>query len=430
MNLPSDFLIGAATAAHQVEGNNIYSDYWVMEHVKHSDFVEPSGDAMDHYNRYEEDIALLAGAGLNAYRFSIEWARVEPKEGRFDTEAIEHYRKVLVCCKKYGVTPIVTLHHFSSPAWLISRGGWGKEYAVTAFARYAAYIAQELGGDIPYICTINEANMGYQLNKVAADMMKAGKKEGGVQVGTNTGLDLKMILLGMLEQGKAFRCNPFAVNTFLKPRKFRQEQIVMQAHQEAKSAIKAARPQIKVGLTLSLFDYQPVGGGEVQAAKLWQEDFGFYLPYFKDDDFLGVQNYTRKIVGPNGALEPAAGAAVTQMGYEDYPAAIGNVLRKAAAEFHGELLVTENGIGTADDERRCAFIREALAGVCECVRDGLPVKGYCHWSLLDNFEWQAGYAKTFGLIAVDRTTQKRCPKGSLALLGKLAKEVTGHGSIT
>lgn len=414
------FLLGAATAAHQVEGNNTHSDYWVMEHIKHSDFLEPSGEAVDHYNRYEEDIALLAEAGLNAYRFSIEWARVEPQEGTFDNGAIEHYRKVLACCKTHSVTPVVTLHHFSSPAWLIGKGGWGKEAVIPAFAAYAKRIAQELGREMPYICTINEANMGGQLNKVVSDMMKAGKKkEGSVQVGQNTSLNLKAIVLGMFEQGKAFRCSPFAVNTFLKPRKEKQEQIVMRAHQAAKAAIKSVSPNTRVGLTLSLFDYQSVDGGEAEAQKLWQEDFGFYLPYIRDDDFLGVQNYSRKLVGPDGAREPAPDAPITQMGYEDYPQAIGNVLRKAAKEFPGELIVTENGIGTSDDARRCAFIQEAFAGVRAAKAEGVPVIGYLHWSLLDNFEWQAGYGKTFGLISVDRNTQTRCPKASLRVLGTM-----------
>jgi beta-glucosidase len=285
---------------------------------------------------------------------------------------------------------------------------------------------QQLGNQLPYICTINEANMGYQLNKIAADMMKAGKKEGGVQVGTNTGLDIKAILLGMFEQGRAFHCSPFAVNTFLKPRKEKQEMVVMEAHRAAVKEIKSICPDTKVGLTLSLFDYQPTENGEAAAEKLWQDDFGFYLPYIKEDDFLGVQNYSRKIVDENGAREPEKGAPVTQMGYEDYPASIGNVLRKVAREYHGDLIVTENGIGTQDDARRCAFIKEAFSSVKNCMKDGLPVKGYFYWSLLDNFEWQAGYSKTFGLVAVDRKTQKRYPKQSLYVLGKLTGENETH----
>ena len=417
------FLIGAATAAHQVEGNNIHSDYWVMEHLKHSDFVEPSGDAVDHYNRYREDIKLLAEAGGNAYRFGIEWARIEPKEGKFCPKAIAHYRDVLLCCKEHGITPLVTLHHFSTPAWVISKGGWGKEYIVSAFARYTRKVVQKLGDLIPYICTINEANMGYQLHKVIADMMNAGKREGGVQVGQNTGLNIKDIILGMLEKGKAFHCSPFGINTFLMPRSQKAEEIVMKAHRAAIKEIKALRPEIRVGLTLSLFDYQAVDGGEAELARLWQDDFGFYLPYIQDNDFLGVQNYSRKIVDAKGAREPAPDAPVTQMGYEDYPAAIGNVLRKVAKEYYGDLIVTENGIGTDNDTRRCEFIREAFDGVMAAKAEGVLVKGYFHWSLLDNFEWQAGYAKTFGLIAVDRKTQNRYPKESLSVLGRLRSEV-------
>lgn len=418
MSLPEKFLLGAATAAHQVEGNNKNCDFWVMENLRHSDYAEPSGMAVDHYHRYREDIKLLADAGLNAYRFSIEWARIEPEEGHFDEQEIEHYRDVLNTCREFNVMPVVTLHHFSSPAWLIRRGGWKKEYVIDAFARYAGYVAKKLGKELPYVCTVNEANMGLQLHKVMEDMRKSSAKEGDVQVGVK--IDMKNILLGMIEQGIAFRCNPFSVNAFLRPRSEEQEKIVMRAHQAAKKAIRDASPDTKVGLTLSLFDYQPLEGGEENAAELWREDFGIYLPYIKDDDFLGVQNYSRKRVDRNGAKEPEKGTPVTQMGYEDYPASVGNVLRKVAKDFRGELLVTENGIATDDDARRCEFIREAYSAVMAAKNDGVPVIGYMYWSLLDNFEWQAGYSKTFGLIAVDRKTMERVPKGSLSVLGGYA----------
>lgn len=412
-----DFMIGAATAAHQVEGNNIHSDYWAMEHMKHSSFNEPSNDAVDHYNRYEEDIRLMAQAGLNAYRFSIEWARIEPECGVFNPKEIEHYRNVIRFCRVNGIEPIVTLYHFSSPAWLIGKGGWGKESVVKYFERYADYVAKELGSELSYVCTINEANMGYQIKKVSDDILKASKrkKEGDIQVGVN--FDMKQIFLAMFEEGKTFHCSPFKVNTFLKPRSFEQEKYVMGAHHAAKDALKKANPAIKVGLTMSLYDYQPVEGGEEMAAKYWQDDFGFYLPYIKDDDFLGVQNYTRKLIGPEGSIEPPVDAPLTQMAYENYPQAIGNVLRKVSKEFKNELVVTENGIGIEDDKVRCEFIKTAIAGVLAAKEEGVPVTGYLHWSLLDNFEWQSGYDKTFGLIAVDRTTQKRYPKDSLYALG-------------
>ncbi len=260
--------------------------------------------------------------------------------------------------------------------------------------------------------------MGYQLKQVAMDMMKAGSREGDVQVGVQ--MDMKKVILGIFEQMWYFKT--FSVSGFLNPRSLEQEKIVMAAHQKARAAIKAASPQTKVGLTLSLFDYQPSEGGKAHADKLWYEDFGFYLPYFKDDDFLGVQNYSRKIVTEKGALPPASDAPVTQMGYENYPQGIGNVVRRVAKEFPGELMVTENGIAATDDKERCTFIPTAVEGVLKAREEGVNVTGYMHWSLLDNFEWQAGFDKQFGLIAVDRKTQKRCPKESLYLLGKIAKE--------
>ena len=138
------FMVGAATAAHQVEGNNIHSDYWLQEQLEHSSFVEPSGLACDHYNRYEEDIRLMAKAGLNAYRFSVEWARIEPEEGVFDEAEVEHYRKVIRFCKERGIEPIVTLMHFTSPAWLIRKGGWEAESTIEYFRRYASYVTEKL----------------------------------------------------------------------------------------------------------------------------------------------------------------------------------------------------------------------------------------------------------------------------------------------
>ena len=133
---PKNFLWGAATAAHQVEGGNVNNDSWVMEHVPNSLFVEPSGDAVDHYHRYPEDIALLAELGFNAYRFSIEWARIEPEEGQFSYAALEHYRRMLATCHEYGLTPIVTYHHFTSPRWLMAEGGWEGKQTPDRFARY------------------------------------------------------------------------------------------------------------------------------------------------------------------------------------------------------------------------------------------------------------------------------------------------------
>ena len=395
MKLPENFLIGAATAAHQVEGNNIHSDLWAMEHMKHTSFIEPSLDAVDHYNRYEKDIKLMADAGLNAYRFSIEWARIEPEEG--------------------------------SPKWLISKGGWEASTTPEDFAHYVRFIIGELGSELHYICTINEANMGIQVAAIAerykrqmmAQMQAAqsggNSADGSVQVGIN--------LQKMMEGQKAAAAENLEVfgvekvENFTSMRTREGDLLILKAHELAKKEIKALYPDIKVGLTLSLHDIQPQEDGMERAKKEWDEEFMHYLPYIKDDDFLGVQNYTRSLIGADGQLPNPDGAELTQMNYEFYPEALEHVLRKVAKDFHGDLYVTENGIATADDTRRVAFIDTALKGIVSCINDGLPVKSYFHWSLLDNFEWQKGYSMTFGLIAVDRSTQTRHPKESLSFLG-------------
>lgn len=426
MGFPQGFLIGAATAAHQVEGNNIHSDYWAQEQLPHSSFAEPSGIACDHYHRFEEDIRLMAEAGLNAYRFSIEWARVEPEEGQFDETEIAHYRRVIRCCRENGIEPIVTLIHFTSPVWLIRQGGWEAESTVAYFRRYAAYVAEKLGDEIRYICTINEANMGLQLAAIARRFhlmaqqaqKNAQKAEGTVQVGMNFQKMMENMRYAAAENAEIFGTPQPQI--FVSSRTPQGDALVFRAHQAAREAIKALHPEIQVGITLSLHDIQALPGGEAFAEKEWDEEFAHYLPFIQQDDFLGVQNYTRTQYGPEGQLPCPEGAELTQMDYEFYPQALEHVIRRVHGAFPGKLMVTENGVATADDGRRVAFIRQALQGVQNCLRDGIPILGYCHWSLMDNFEWQKGYAMTFGLIAVDRVTLERIPKPSLSFLGAYA----------
>ena len=423
MRFPEDFLLGAATAAHQVEGNNIHSDYWVMEHMRSTGFAEPSLDAVDHYNRYEEDIKLLAGAGMNCYRFSIEWARIEPEEGKFHEAEVEHYRGMLRCCKENGVTPIVTLHHFTSPRWLISKGGWEAESTVADFRRYAVYIAEKLGSELEYVLTFNEANMGLQIAAIVRRYILQAISPRGKKKSDGNGGQIRIDLKRMLANRKIAAAENREVfgteklHTFISRRTPEGNRLIIRAHQAARDAMKAVCPHLKIGLSLSLHDMQAKKGGERYAEKEWDAEFRQYLPWIREDDFLGVQNYSCRRFGPFGHVGPGRDAELTQMGYEFYPEALENVIQAVAKEYKGDLIVTENGIGTADDSRRVAFIRRALAGVERCVADGIPVRGYCYWSLLDNFEWQKGFSMTFGLIAVDRSTQKRSPKESLAYLG-------------
>ena len=425
MSFTKGFLIGASTAAHQVEGNNIHSDYWAQEHMPHSSFTEPSGIACDHYNRFEEDIRLMAKAGLNAYRFSIEWARIEPEEGQFDESELEHYRKVVRCCRKNGIEPLITLMHFTSPVWLIRQGGWEAESTIEYFRRYADFIVKNLGSEIKYICTINEANMGLQLATIAKrfqlmaqQAQKSAKNaEGTVQVGMNFQKMMENMKYAAQENAEIFGTPQPQI--FVSSRTEQGDTLVFRAHQAAKEAIKAINPDIQVGITLSLHDLQALPGGEAFAEKAWDEEFRHYLPFIQGDDFLGVQNYTRTQYGPKGQMPSPENAELTQMDYEFYPEALEHVIRSVHRDFKGNLIVTENGVATSDDTRRIEFIRRALQGVEHCLNDGIPVKGYCHWSLMDNFEWQKGYAMTFGMIAVDRTTLKRTPKESLQFLGSM-----------
>ena len=279
MRFLKEFYIGAATAAHQVEGNNIHSDYWALEHMKTTSFAEPSLDAVDHYNRYEQDIRLMADAGLNAYRFSIEWARIEPQEGMFDEKELEHYRAVIRCCKEHGIEPIVTLHHFTSPKWLISRGGWEAETTPAYFARYTKYVMERLGSELKYVCTLNEANMGIQVAMIAQRYMQqmmakmaASKTDGTVQVGLN----LEKMMAARAQEGMQENMAVFGVpkaETFVSPRTAQGDMLVMEAHKAARAVIREVAPHVKVGLTLSLHDIQAVPGGEEHAAKEWADEF-------------------------------------------------------------------------------------------------------------------------------------------------------------
>lgn len=422
-----DFMIGAATAAHQVEGNNVNSDFWALENIPGSMYKEPSLDAVDHYNRYREDIKILADAGLNAYRFSIEWARIEPSKGSFDKNEVEHYRDVLKCCHENGVTPIVTLHHFSSPKWLIAEGGWESETTVEYFGKYCKYVVSELGELIPYICTINEANMGVQIARIMkeyqAKMVKAAEAKSAnadVQVGIN--VDTKSAMEKYYRAaGEAFGIDPRKLHTFHDPRTENGDLIIMKCHEKAREVIREVNPNIKVGLSMSLYDYQSLPGGEEYIKALWEEDFLHYLPYIKEDDFFGVQNYTRKVFGPNGKIELDENTRLTEVGNEFYPQSLAGVVRFVSKHWGKSIIVTENGIATSNDKDRVEFIEGAISGLYRCIEEGIDVIGYMHWSLMDNFEWQLGYKPKFGLIAVDRTTQTRYPKESLTVLGNIKK---------
>lgn len=410
------FLIGAASAGHQVEGNNTNSDTWAQEYMTTGGYKEKSLDAADHYHTYREDIRKMAQAGLNAYRFSFEWARIEPEEDLFDENEMAHYLDMVHACKENGMEPVVTLLHFTCPKWLISKGGWEVDTTPDDFERYVRYVCQHLKAEnLHYIVTINEANMG---TLIAGYLEKIQKHTDGA------GLQIGMDLEGMAAQQKkaeeenlqVFGVKQAAV--FTSPRSVHGDEIVRLAHRKAVDAIHELLPGVKAGLSLSVRDLQPLPGGEENAEKDWEKDFLHYLPTIQQDDFFGVQTYTRALFDANGECDPAPDAEVTQMCYEYYPECVEHVVRKVHESFPGELLITENGIATDDDARRCDYIRTAVDGALRCKADGIPVVGYLYWSMIDNYEWQSGYGMKFGLMSLNRETQEHTPKESLHVLGK------------
>src|SRR6266545_7302440 len=417
---PAGFLWGTATAAHQVEGNNINSDFWVMEHAPGTIFQEPSGDACDHYRLYCDDIQTLKDLGFNAYRFSIEWARVEPADGSISKAALRHYADVLATCHEYGITPIVTLHHCTSPRWRMKLGGWESAETPKRFEAYTQAVMRELGSLIPYVCTINEANIAVLLRRMN---MNAGAQSDGdsqAPIGVNADSAGGSFAAWMQACAQELNTPLDKLKTFLFTSTDAAQTLIRDAHARARDAIKSANPATQVGITLALNDVQTLPGGEALAATIKDEQFFSYLPACADDDFIGVQNYTRQRIGAEGVLPNEAGVETTQMGYEYYPEALEGVIRMVAAAGK-PMIVTENGLSTEDDSRRVAFIQRALAGVRRCLDDRLDVRGYVYWSALDNFEWVFGYRPKFGLIDVDRATQQRRVKESGRYLGNIAR---------
>ena len=394
------FLWGAATAGHQVEGNNVNADVWLLEQVPGTTFAAPSGDACDSLNRWREDLAIVAALGLNAYRFSAEWSRIEPAKGQFSAAWLDHYAAIVAACRARGIAPVVTLSHFTSPGWFAAAGGWTQGDAPDLFARFADRVARRMGAGVGHVVTFNEPNLPLMGRWTATPIADGGRRS-----------------LDAMLAAAARACGSDRYDVWVYSRGEALTNLLA-GHRAARAAWKAAAPATRIGMSLAIPDAQGDAAG-IAAYRRHAEDP--FLAAARDDDFIGVQTYGRMLFAADRVLPPPEGAERTQAGEEYYPAALGNTVAHAHRATGRPVLVTENGIAAADDRQRARYIPAAIAGMQAARAAGVPVTGYIHWSLLDNFEWRRGYTQQFGLVAVDRATFRRTPKPSARVYADLVR---------
>ena len=397
---PKGFLWGTTSAAHQIEGDNRNCDWWEWEQqpgrIANGD---TSAVACDHYHRYREDFALLRDMNQNAHRLSIEWSRIEPSEGVFDTRQIRHYRDVLGELREQRILPMVTLHHFTSPLWFVRKGGWTSSEAARGFIPYVNRVVDELGDLAGMWCTINEPTI------YAANGWMSGEFPPG------------------------HRGDIAAV--------YRVTNHMRRAHELAYAAIKRRLPDTPVGLSHHKFLMLPASRARrdrmaAAAAQLfldrWPVGPGRLAKVVAAScDFIGIAHYWGLVC----AFDPGRpqdqfirrfnppGLPVTDMGWASNPAWMRQVLHELKP-YGKPVYITENGIATTDDSIRQRYLGELLSNVHSAIADGVDVRGYFHWTNMDNFEWARGYSAHFGLIAVDRKTLERTVKPSGRLYSRIA----------
>ncbi|MEU4155198.1 family 1 glycosylhydrolase [Actinoplanes sp. NPDC026670] len=390
------FLWGVSGAGHQTEGDNSGSDTWYLEHVSPTVFAEPSGRACDSYARWQEDIGLAVGMGLNAYRFSVEWARVEPVPGVFDQAELDHYEAIVDHCLAQGLAPVVTFNHFTSPHWFAALGGWLNPDAPALFARYCDQVAARFADRIAVAVTLNEPNLARLLTWLDLPPFIRDQERATLEAASH-----------------AAGVPRYRVSNVMLPEEMDAIADGMTAgHRAARAAIKAHRPDLPVGFSLAIVDDLVSGDDSSVRDRKRSEVYERWLDLAREDDFVGVQNYETILYNGDGAVPPPPGVPRNQMGSAIEPLSLAGAVRYAHAMTGRPVLVTEHGMATPDDTLRDAFLAPALEGLHRAMADGVPVLGYLHWTLLDNFEWIFGYAFHYGLHEVDRETFTRTPKPS------------------
>lgn len=401
---PKGFLWGAATAGHQVEGNNINADTWLLENLKPTLYMERSGDALNSFELWPQDLDLVKQIGLNTYRFSLEWARIEPDQGQFSVAMLDHYKRMIEGCHARGLTPVVTFNHFTTPAWFARAGGWTNPQSESLFVRFCERAARHLAAGIGYATTLNEPNLMQVQIASTSPQRAAQKRQMLADAAKATGVPKYVV-------GNAADPEDLAV--------IMRNQIA--AHKAARAAIKGVRPDLPVGVSLAVIDEQAAAGGEQRRDQVRADLYDGWLDAARGDDFIGVQNYERHVWGSQGRLPAPAGAEKNMFSGEVYPGSLAGAVRYAHQRSGVPVIVTEHGVATDKDPIRARLIPAALIELKKAMDEGVPVLGYIHWSLLDNFEWSIGYWPKFGLASVDRKTFQRTLKPSALVLGTIAK---------
>ena len=386
LKFPPGFLWGASTASHQVEGgtHNNWSDWETsprrLAQLKKDGLITRygkdnfiSGVAADHYYRYEGDFRLAKKLGHTATRISIEWSRIEPREGHFDTKAIHHYKSVISSIRNNGMEPFVTLWHWTVPLWFRDKGEFQNKKNAVYFARFAERIASELA-DVTFWITLNEPDV-YTMH--------------GYLDGTWPPQEKSLIKTLTVYRNLIY------------------------AHRLGYEKIKKANQAARVGIAKHNIYFEAYKG------RLWNVllkkamDWGWNCYFLNQlsgaQDFIGLNQYFHNRI--NGRTNQNENLKISDMGWELYPEAVYYALRDLR-KYRVPIYITENGLADGEDRQRLWFIKETLKNVHRAISEGIDVRGYLHWSLMDNFEWDKGFWPRFGLIAIDYATQKRTPRPS------------------
>ncbi|MBI4394862.1 MAG: glycoside hydrolase family 1 protein [Candidatus Omnitrophica bacterium] len=415
---PETFLWGAATSAHQVEGNNIRNDWWKWE--EEGRFSDRSGKACDHWNRFREDFKLAKSLRHNAHRFSIEWSRIEPEEGYFDPEALEHYREVIRSLKSNGLEPVVTLFHFTLPLWLAREGGWLSARAPELFKRFTAKVVEVLGGEVSYWVTLNEPVVYVFKSYLAGDWPPGERSYEKAYLVFVHLLKAHVLAYDAIKDSIAI----------LNPEKARVG-IAQHVSFFSPCYTDSWKDKLSVWLRNLIFNHLFVKA-LIRGRIFYPGIFRIRLRRSKTLDFIGLNYYTRSFVHNRGLRIPGIYGDICPVGHhpdvirrnslawEIYPLGFFQLV-KDFSRYKLPILIAENGICTRQDSERSQFIVDHLRELGRAIEWGAPVIGYFYWSLLDNYEWADGFEPRFGLIEVNYKTQERTIRPSALLYAEICK---------